>query len=39
VEGQSDIISEAVARLQGRTLPIHTPAELAKAIRKIEGQR
>ena len=39
VEGQSDIITEAVARLKGRTLPIRSPAELAKAIRKIEGQR
>lgn len=39
VEGQSDIISEAVARLKGRTLPIHSPGDLAKAIGKIEGQR
>ncbi len=39
LEGQSDIITVAVGRLKGRTLIIHTPAELAKAIRKIEGKR
>jgi len=38
-EGQSDIITAAVGRLKGKTLIIHTPAELAKAIRKIEGKR
>jgi hypothetical protein len=38
-EGQSDIITAAVGRLKGRTLIIHTPAELARAIRKIEGKR
>jgi len=38
-ERLSDIITEAMARLKGRTLAVHSPAELAKAIRKIEGQR
>ena len=38
-EGQPDIITAAVARLKGKTLVIHTPAELAKAIRKIEDKR
>jgi hypothetical protein len=38
-ERQSDMITEAVSRLKGKTLAIHSPAELAKAIRKIEGKR
>ena len=38
-EGHSDIISSAVSRLKGKTLTIHTPADLAKAIRKIEEKR
>ena len=29
----------AMRRLKGKTLTIHTPADLAKAIRKIEGER
>jgi hypothetical protein len=37
-EGQTDIITSAVARMKGRTLIVHTPVELAKAIRKIEGR-
>jgi hypothetical protein len=37
MEGQSDIITAAISRLRGKTLMIHTPADLAKAIRKIEG--
>jgi hypothetical protein len=36
--GQPDIISRAVAQLNGKTMIIHSPAELADAIRKIEGQ-
>jgi hypothetical protein len=39
VEGQSDVITAAIGRLKGKTLNIHTPADLAKAIRKIEGKR
>ena len=39
VEGQADIITAAVTRLKGKTLTIHSPAELAKAIRKIERER
>ena len=35
-EGQADIITAAVARLKGKTLTIHTPADLAKAIRRID---
>jgi hypothetical protein len=35
-EHDIDIINAAVTRLKGKTLAIHTPAELAKAIRKIE---
>ncbi len=35
-EGQTDIITAAVARLKGKTLTIHTPADLAKAIRRID---
>jgi hypothetical protein len=38
-DGQADIISAAVARLKGKTLTVHSPAELARAIRKIEGRR
>jgi hypothetical protein len=38
-QGQSDVITAAVRRLKGKTLTIHTPADLAKAIRKIEGGR
>jgi hypothetical protein len=36
LEGQTDIISAAVARFKGKTLTIQRPADLAKAIRKIE---
>jgi len=39
VEGQADVITAAVSRLKGKTLNIHTPADLAKAIRKIEQRR
>jgi hypothetical protein len=38
-DGRGDIISAAVARLKGKTLTIHTPADLANAIRKIEGRQ
>ena len=38
-EHDTDIINTAVARLKGKTLAIHTPAELAKAIRKIEQKK
>ena len=38
-ERQSDIINQAVARLKGTTLTIHSPADLAKAIQKIEQKR
>jgi hypothetical protein len=38
-EGQSDVIIAAMRRLKGKTLSIHTPADLARAIRKIEGVR
>lgn len=37
-EGGSDIISLAVSRLKGKTLVVHSPTDLAKAIRKIEGR-
>ena len=37
-ERQTDIISEAMARLKGKTLAVHSPADLAQAIRKIEGR-
>jgi hypothetical protein len=37
--GQPDIISKAVAQLNGKTMIVHTPAELAAAIRKIEEKR
>ena len=37
--GQPDIISKAVAQLNGKTMIVHTPAELAAAIRKIEERR
>jgi hypothetical protein len=37
MEGGPDIITAAVARLKGKTLAIHTPADLARAIRRIEG--
>jgi hypothetical protein len=37
-EGQTDIITAAVARLKGKTLTIHTPGDLAKAIRRIDKQ-
>jgi hypothetical protein len=33
------MIAEAVSRLKGKTLAIHSPSDLAKAIRKIEGKR
>jgi uncharacterized membrane protein YgcG len=36
-EGQTDVITAAMRRLKGKTLTIHTPADLARAIRKIEG--
>jgi len=39
VERNSDIINSAVGRLKGKTLVLHSPAELAKAIRKIEQKR
>jgi hypothetical protein len=39
MEPQSDMIAEAVSRLKGKTLAIHSPSDLAKAIRKIEGKR
>ena len=38
-EGQSDLITAAMSRLKGKTLIIHTPADLARAIRKIEGAK
>jgi hypothetical protein len=38
-EGGADIISLAVTHLKGRVLAIHSPADLAKAIRRIEGSR
>jgi hypothetical protein len=38
-ERQTDIISGAMARLKGKTIAIHSPADLARAIRKIEGKR
>jgi hypothetical protein len=38
-EREADIISAAMARLKGKTLAIHSPADLAEAIRKIEGKR
>jgi hypothetical protein len=37
--GQPDIITKAVAQLNGKTLIVHSPAELADAIRTIEGKR
>ena len=37
--GQPDIISKAVAQLNGRTFIVHMPAELAAAIRKMEEKR
>jgi hypothetical protein len=37
--GQPDIISRAVAQLNGKTMIVHTPSELAAAIRKIEEGR
>jgi hypothetical protein len=37
--GQPDIISKAVAQLNGKTFLIHLPVELAAAIRKIESAR
>ena len=37
--GQPDIISKAVAQLNGKTFLIHLPFELAAAIRKIESAR
>jgi hypothetical protein len=37
-EARSDIISAAVSRLKGKTLTIHTPADLANAIRKIDDK-
>jgi hypothetical protein len=39
MEGQADIITAAVTRLKGKTLTIHSPVELARAIRKIERKR
>ena len=38
-EGRTDIISAAISRFQGKTLVIHSPGDLARAIRKIEGGR
>lgn len=35
-QGQPDIITAAVSELKGKTLIIHTPADLAKAIHTIE---
>ena len=35
----SDVINAAVARLKGRTLVVHTPADLAKAIGILQGGR
>ena len=37
--GQPDIISKAVAQLNGKTFLIHLPVEFAAAIRKIESAR
>ena len=37
--GLPDIITKAVAQLDGKSLIIHSPAELAGAIRKIEMKR
>jgi hypothetical protein len=34
-ENGTDIISAAISRLKGKTLPVHSPAELARAIAKI----
>jgi len=38
-QGLPDIISRAVAQLNGKTIIIHSPADLAAGIRKIEGGR
>jgi hypothetical protein len=38
-DGLPDIITAAMRLLKGRTLTIHTPADLARAIRKIEATR
>ena len=35
----SDVINAAVARLQGRTLVVHNPADLAKAISLLQHGR
>jgi hypothetical protein len=37
-ERETDIINDAMVRLKGKTLAIHSPAELAKAIRKIAAE-
>ena len=37
--GQPDIISKVVTLLNGRNFIVHSSAELAEAIRKIEGRR
>ena len=39
MHGQPDIVTKAVAQLGGKTILVHSPAELAGAIRKIEGRR
>jgi len=36
--GQSDIISKAVTLLKGKNFIVHSAAEMAEAIRKIEGR-
>jgi hypothetical protein len=38
-DSETDIISAAVTRLKGKTLAIHSPSDLAKAIQKIGGGR
>lgn len=37
--GQPDIISKVVTLLKGKNFIVHSAAELAEAIRKIEGYR
>jgi hypothetical protein len=38
-DGLPDVITAVVRLLKGKTMTIQTPADLAKAIRKIEGRR
>jgi hypothetical protein len=39
LNGLPDVITAAMRLLKGKTLTVQTPADLAKAIRKIEGRR